>query len=61
MNNEYLTQLEEVKNTLEDIQILQEELEDILANPGAYLGTLIDIRDTLDEIQYLRDETEDVI
>lgn len=56
MNEEYLILLENIRDTLEDIKALQEELSDLLGNPDIAAEKLEEIRNTLNEIRELRSD-----
>ena len=56
MNEEYLTLLENIRDTLEEIKALQEELSDLLGNPDITAERLEEIRNTLNEIRELRSD-----
>lgn len=58
MNENYLELLEKVRETLEEIQCLRDDLSDLLDNPGVTLENLEKIRDTLVEIQGLQEDVE---
>ena len=58
MNKEHLNLLERIRDTMEDIQRLREDLGDLLDNPAVTLETLEKLRDTLDEIQLLQEDTD---
>ncbi len=58
MDKKYLNLLEDIRNTLRDIQFLQEDLGSLLVNPNVTLKNLMEIRDTLKDIQNLREGVE---
>lgn len=59
MNQNYLELLEKIKATLDEIQGLREDLDDLLDNPGVTLENLERMRDTLSEIQGLREDMDE--
>lgn len=59
MNETYLDLLEKTKATLDEIQGLREDLDDLLDNPGVTLENLERMRDTLSEIQGLREDLDE--
>ncbi len=54
---QYLNLLESIRDTLEEIKVLQEDIGPLLTQADKYLFTLYDIRDTLEDI---RDAQEDI-
>lgn len=58
MNQEHLEMLEQIRNTLEEIKGLREDLNDLLGNPSV-LENLERMRDLLTEIQGLQEETDE--
>lgn len=56
MNEEYLILLENIRDTLEEIKALQEELSGLLGNPGIAAERLEEIRNTLEEIRTLNED-----
>lgn len=56
MNENDLELLTNIKNTLEEIKGLQEDLHDLLDMPGVTLENLERMRDTLAEIKGLRED-----
>ena len=50
MNQTYLELLESIKDTLDEIRSLREDLDDLLANPVQTLNYLERMRDILSEI-----------
>ncbi len=59
MNEKNLKLLEKIKETLDEIQGLREDLDDLLGNPDVTLENLERMRDTLSEIQGLREDLEE--
>ena len=59
MDQNYLELLEKIKETLDEIQGLREDLSDLLDNPGVTLENLERMRDTLSEIQGLKEDLEE--
>lgn len=59
MNQNYLELLEQIRDVLTEIQSLQEDLGDLLDNPGVTLENLGQIRDALSEIQSLQEGLEE--
>lgn len=59
MNEKNLELLEKIKETLDEIQGLREDLSDLLDNPGVTLENLERMRDTLAEIQGLKEDLEE--
>ena len=59
MNENYLELLEKIKETLDEIQGLREDLDDLLDNPGVTLENLERMRDTLSEIQGLKEDMDE--
>lgn len=59
MDQNYLELLENIKSTLEEIQALREDLDDLLDNPGQTLANLEQLRDTLSEIQGLQEDLDE--
>lgn len=51
--------LEKIKATLDEIQGLREDLDDLLDNSGVTLENLERMRDTLSEIQGLREDLDE--
>ena len=51
--------LEKIKTTLDEIQGLREDLDDLLDNPGVTLENLERMRDTLSEIQGLKEDMDE--
>lgn len=58
MNEEYLNMLTQIRDTLEEIQCLREDLSDLLDNPGITLENLEKISGTLEEIQLMQEDTD---
>lgn len=58
MNEEYLNLLTKIRDTMEEIQGLREDLSDLLDNPGIALENLEKIRDTLEEIQLMQESAD---
>lgn len=58
MDANYLELLEKIKETLDEIQGLREDLDDLLDAPGVTLENLERMRDTLCEIQGLREDVD---
>lgn len=59
MDKNYLELLEEIRDTLDEIQGLREDLDDLLDNPGMALENLERMRDTLSEIQGLKEDMDE--
>lgn len=59
MNENYLELLERIKDTMNEIQGLREDLDDLLDNPGVTLENLDRMRDTLAEIQGLKEDLDE--
>ena len=59
MNQDYLELLDKIKETLDEIQGLREDLNDLLDNPGVTLENLERMRDTLSEIQGLKEDMDE--
>lgn len=59
MNEKNLELLEQIRDTLSEIQGLREDLDDLLDNPGVTLENLERMRDTLAEIQGLREDMDE--
>lgn len=58
MDQNYLELLEKIKTTLDEIQGLREDLDDLLDNPGVTIENLEQMRDILSEIQGLREDMD---
>lgn len=58
MNEEYLNLLTNIRDTLEEIQTLREDLADLLDEPAVTLEHLGKIRDALDEVQALQEDID---
>lgn len=58
MNKEYLNLLEKIRDTLNEIQALREDLSDLLDAPAITLENLEKLRDTLEEIQLMQEDTD---
>ena len=56
MNEEYLNMLTKIRDTLEEIQLLRDDLADLLDMPAITLENLEKIRGTLEEIQLLKED-----
>lgn len=59
MDKNYLELLEEIRDTLDEIQGLREDLGDLLDNPCMALENLERMRDTLSEIQGLKEDMDE--
>lgn len=58
MDQSYLNLLEQIRDTLEEIKGLREELGDLLGNPSA-LENLERMRDLLAEVRGLQEEVDE--
>lgn len=58
MDQSYLNLLEQIRDTLEEIKGLREDLNDLLGNPSV-LENLERMRDLLAEVQGLQEETDE--
>ena len=58
MDQNYLELLEKIKTTLDELQGLREDLDDLLDNPGVTIENLEQMRDILSEIQGLREDMD---
>lgn len=59
MNEKNLELLEQIRDTLNEIQSLREDLDDLLNNPGVTLENLERMRDTLAEIQGFKEDLDE--
>lgn len=58
MNKNYLELLENIRDTMKEIKVLQEDLRDLLDEPGITLENLEKIRDKLSEIKGLEEDLD---
>lgn len=58
MNQEHLEMLERIRDVMEEIKGLREDLNDLLGNPSV-LENLERMRDLLAEVQGLQEETDE--
>ena len=59
MNKEYLNLLEKIRDTLDEISSLREDLGDLLDEPSIALERLEKFRDTLAEIHLLQEDMDE--
>jgi len=59
MDEKNLELLEQIRDTLNEIQSLREDLDDLLDNPDVTLENLGRLRDTLAEIQGLKEDLDE--
>ena len=58
MDQMYVERLEQIRELLEEIQLLRDDLGDLTKDPAASIEKLETIRGTLEEIQLSQDDLE---
>lgn len=58
MDQMYVERLEQIREILEEIQLLRDDLADLITDPAASLEKLETIRSTLEEIQLAQDDLD---
>lgn len=58
MDQMYVERLEQIREILEEIQLLRDDLGDLIKEPAASLEKLETIRSTLEEIQLAQEDLD---